>query len=243
MRVTRVFVEEPLASGRELRLGTAAAAHVSRVLRLGTGDGLTLFDGRGGEYAAEIIEAKGTVVRARIFEHRPIERESPLAITLVQGISRGERMDWVIQKATELGVAVIVPVATERSVVKLDASQGQKKRDHWRAIAIAACEQCGRNRLPVLASPVVFDRWLAEPPKDGARVLLDPAADRGLSAMGRVAAVTLLIGPEGGLASGERELAVKQGFQSARVGPRVLRTETAAIAAISALQAMFGDAG
>jgi 16S rRNA (uracil1498-N3)-methyltransferase len=243
MRVTRVFVEETLRPGQEHRLGAAAAAHVSRVLRLGTGDELTLFDGRGGEYAATIIEAKGTAVRARIGEHRPVERESPLKVTLVQGISRGERMDWVIQKATELGVAAIVPVVTERSVVKLDATQAQKKLGHWRAIAIGACEQSGRNRLPDLAAPVALVDWLAEFAGDGTRLFLDPMADSGLGAIGRTAAVTVLIGPEGGLSPQEREFAAKRDFQSARVGPRVLRTETAAIAAISALQVMHGDAG
>jgi 16S rRNA (uracil1498-N3)-methyltransferase len=242
MRVTRVFVEEPLATGREQQLGTAAAAHVSRVLRLRTGDELTLFDGRGGEYAATIIAASRTAVRVRVREHRPIERESPLRITLVQGISRGERMDWVIQKATELGVAAIVPAVTEHSVVKLNASQARKKHEHWYAIAVSACEQSGRNRLPELSFPRALRQWLAEAPRNGSRVLLDPSAERGLATIGRVAALTLLIGPEGGLAAGERELAVKQGFLSMRVGPRVLRTETAAIAAISALQAMFGDA-
>ena len=243
MRVTRVFVEEPLGAGREMRLGTAAAAHVSRVLRLRIGDELVLFDGRGGEYPAAIIESHATTLRVRIGEHRSVERESPLRITLAQGISRSERMDWVMQKATELGVAAIVPVVTERSVVKLDASQALKKHQHWRAIAISACEQSGRNLLPDLASSVALERWLAEAPSDGARVLLDPTAGGGFGSLGQLSAVTLLIGPEGGLSSRERELAARHGFQSVRLGPRILRTETAAIAAISALQAMLGDAG
>jgi len=243
MRVTRVFVDEPLATGRELRLATAAAAHVSRVLRLGVGDELTLFDGSGSEYSAAIIESGGTTLRVRVGAQRSIDRESPLRITLVQGISRGERMDWVVQKATELGVAAIVPVTTERSVVKLDAKQAQKKSDHWRAIAISACEQCGRNRLPELAPPAAFERWLAEAPRDGTRVLLDSRANAGLSSIGQSSAVTLLIGPEGGLAPQERETAAKSGFEPVRLGPRILRTETAAIAAISALQAILGDSG
>lgn len=243
MRVTRVFVDEPLASGRELRLATAAAAHVSRVLRLGVGDELTLFDGRGSEYSASIIESRGTTLRVRVAEQRPIDRESPLRITLVQGISRGERMDWVVQKATELGVAAIVPVITERSVVKLDATQARKKHEHWRAISISACEQCGRNRLPEFAPPAQLDRWLAEAPRDGTRLLLDSKANAGLSSIGRSSAITLLIGPEGGLAPQERETAAKSGFAPVRLGPRILRTETAAIAAISALQAILGDSG
>ena len=243
MRVTRVFVDEPLATGRELRLATAAAAHVSRVLRLGVGDELTLFDGNGSEYSAAIIESRGTTLRVRVGAQRSIDRESPLRITLVQGISRGERMDWVVQKATELGVAAIVPVTTERSVVKLDARQAQKKSDHWSAIAISACEQCGRNRLPEFAPPAAFERWLAEAPRDGTRVLLDSRANAGLSSIGQSSAVTLLIGPEGGLAPQERETAARSGFEPVRLGPRILRTETAAIAAISALQAILGDSG
>lgn len=243
MRVTRVFVDEPLATGGELRLATPAAAHVGRVLRLGVGDEVSLFDGNGSEYPAAIIESRGTTLRVRVGAQRSIDRESPLRITLVQGISRGERMDWVVQKATELGVAAIVPVTTERSVVKLDAKQAQKKSDHWRAIAISACEQCGRNRLPEFAPPAAFERWLAEAPRDGTRVLLDSRAHAGLSSIGQSSAVTLLIGPEGGLAPQERETAAKSGFEPVRLGPRILRTETAAIAAISALQAMLGDSG
>lgn len=243
MRVTRVFIDEPLASGRELRLATAAAAHVSRVLRLGVGDELTLFDGNGSEYPAAIVESRGTTLRVRIGTPRSIDRESPLRITLVQGISRGERMDWVVQKATELGVAAIVPVITERSVVKLDATQARKKHEHWRAIAVSACEQCGRNRLPEIASPTSFERWLADAPRDGTRVLLDAKANAGLSSIGQSSGVTLLIGPEGGLAPQERETAAKSGFAPVRLGPRILRTETAAIAAISALQAILGDSG
>lgn len=243
MRVTRVFVDEPLAGGRELRLATAAAAHVSRVLRLSVGDELTLFDGNGSEYSATIFEARGTTLRVRVGEPRPVDRESPLRITLVQGISRGERMDWVVQKATELGVAAIVPVITERSVVKLDATQARKKHEHWRAITVGACEQCGRNRLPDLAMPMPFGRWLAEAPSDGTRILLHATASDGLGSIGRPAAVTLLIGPEGGLATQEREAAAVSGFQPVRLGPRILRTETAAIAAICALQALVGDSG
>ena len=243
MRVTRVFVDEPLAAGREMRLGTAAAAHVSRVLRLRIGDELVLFDGRSGEYPAAIIESHGTTLRVRIGEHRSVERESPLRITLVQGISRSERMDWVVQKATELGVAAIVPVITERSVVKLDAKQAQKKGEHWRAILVSACEQSGRNRVPDLATPVTLERWLGDAPHNGTRLLLDATANSGLRSIEQSLAVTLLIGPEGGLAPPERQLAVNHGFQSVRLGPRILRTETAAIAAISALQAILGDAG
>lgn len=242
MRVTRVFSERPLGANREIALGASAAAHVGRVLRLGVGAELTLFDGNGGEYPATIVECRGTVLRARLGEHRAIERESHLKITLAQGLARGERMDWVLQKATELGVAVLAPLATERSVVKLDARQAEKRRDHWRGVVIAACEQSGRNRLPEVLSLAPFGEWLATA-RAGVRLLLDPTASSGLHTIGTVPAVTLLIGPEGGLSPDERALALDAGFQPVRMGPRVLRTETAAIAALSALQALRGDSG
>ncbi len=243
MRVTRVFVDEPLATGRELLLGQRTAAHVSRVLRLGVGDELTLFDGRGGEYVATIIETGATVLRAHIGEHRPLGRESALRITLAQGVSRGERMDWVVQKATELGVAAVVPLLTERSVVKLDAGQARKKHEHWRAIVIGACEQSGRNQLPALSAPLALGQWLEEAQREGTRIVLDPGAKSGLRSIDPAPAVTLLIGPEGGLAPAERGLAAQAGYRPMRLGPRILRTETATVAAISALQTLFGDLG
>ncbi|HSD73990.1 MAG TPA: 16S rRNA (uracil(1498)-N(3))-methyltransferase [Steroidobacteraceae bacterium] len=243
MRLTRIFVDEPLETGREQRLGAAAAAHVARVLRLGAGDELTVFDGRGGEYPATIIESRGTLLRVRIGTHRDLERESTLRITLAQGVSRGERMDWVVQKATELGVAAIVPLITERSVVRLDTRQAGKRRAHWRAIVVAACEQSGRNRLPEVLVPQTLAHWLETAPRDEPRLLLDPTASSGMRARGAMSAVTLLIGPEGGLSPAERSLAMQAGFNALRLGPRVLRTETAAIAALSALQALQGDAG
>ena len=240
MRLTRVFSDRPLGAHRELTLSASAAAHVGRVLRLGVGTELTVFDGSGGEYPATIVETRDTVLRVRLGDHRSVERESPLAITLAQGVARGERMDWVLQKATELGVAVVAPLVTERSVVKLDARQAAKRREHWRGVVIAACEQCGRNRLPEILPPAAYGEWLATA-RAGVRLLLDPTAASGLQAIGKAAAVTLLIGPEGGLSPAERKLAVDAGFKPVRMGPRVLRTETAAIAAISALQALYGD--
>ncbi len=243
MRVTRVFVDEPLCAGREILLRPAAAAHLSRVLRLGAGHELMVFDGRGGEYAATIIEARGTALRVRVGEHSPVERESALRITLAQGVSRGERMDWVVQKATELGVAAILPLMTERSVVKLDAVKSRKKHEHWRTIVVGACEQSGRNRLPELLAPRSFGQWLEAASRDGARILLDPTAQPGLRSIDQTTSVTLLIGPEGGLDPAERARATHAGFVPVRLGPRILRTETAAVAAISALQTLFGDSG
>jgi 16S rRNA (uracil1498-N3)-methyltransferase len=242
MRLTRVFSDHPLGAHRELALGASAAAHVGRVLRLAVGAELTVFDGRGGEYPATIVESRGTVLRVRLGDHRPLERESPLEITLAQGLARGERMDWAVQKATELGVAVLAPLVTERSVVKLDVRQAAKRREHWRGVAIAACEQCGRNRLPDVRAPAPFDEWLRTA-GSGVRLLLDPTASSGLRAIGKPPALTLLVGPEGGLSPAERTLAIEAGFLPVRMGPRVLRTETAAIAAISALQALFADMG
>ena len=174
-------------------------------------------------------------------EHRAIERESALDLTLVQGVSRGERMDWVMQKATELGVRRIVPVLTERTVVRLDDRHGQRKAQHWRAIVVAACEQCGRNRVPEVAVPQGLHEALRVLDSDATRVLLSPAGKLRVRDLPRPAKVTLLIGPEGGLADNEASAAVATGFQQVQLGPRILRTETAALAALAALQHDFGD--
>jgi 16S rRNA (uracil1498-N3)-methyltransferase len=213
-----------------------------RVLRLEPGAACTLFDGRGGEFAAELGSCKGKSVRVRVLSHDPVERESPLQITLLQGVARGERMDLIVQKATELGVARLVPVLAERSVVKLDARQRERKQSHWQAVAVAACEQCGRNRIPAVAVPVALADALATVPEGAARCLL--AADGGepLVAVARGnSGIALLIGPEGGLAENERRFARANGFGAYRIGPRILRTETAGLAAIATLQALAGD--
>ena len=243
MRVTRIHFDRPLKAGAIVSLSESAAAHVSRVLRLGPGDELTLFDGHGGEYPATIVDARGIVVRVQAGECRTVERESPLSLTLVQGISRGERMDWVVQKATELGVAVLVPVLTERSVVKLNGSQAERKREHWLAIAIGACEQCGRNRVPRIDVPIDFAAWMGSASDTGLRVVLDSSGSNALDGLQRHQQVTLLIGPEGGLSNAERDAALAAGFQALRLGPRTLRTETAAVAALTALQLIAGDLG
>lgn len=241
MRLTRVFVEEPLASGAEFELGAAAAGHVVRVLRLTAGDALTLFNGTGGEYEGEITTIRRGVVCVLVGEHAPVELESPLVVTLVQGVSRGERMDWVVQKVTELGVNAILPVLTERSVVKLDARQSAAKHAHWRAIAISACEQCGRNRVPEIGRAIDLREWLASIAGDGTRITLEARASLPLSKLAPAQPVTLLIGPEGGLTYHEREAARSARFEPRSLGPRVLRTETAAVAALSVIQAVAGD--
>jgi 16S rRNA (uracil1498-N3)-methyltransferase len=244
MHLTRVHVEGPLVSGKRVKLEGNAASHITRVLRLRVGATLTLFDGAGGEYQGSIDKAHGGEVIVAVGAHCAIERESPLTLTLAQGVSRGERMDLVVQKATELGVSHLVPVLTERSVVRLTAQQSDRKLNHWRAIVVGACEQCGRNRLPSVAAPLTLREFLkgdagAAP---GARLLLSPAGTATLRDVPRPStAVTVLIGPEGGLTDEEQQASVAAGFTALRLGPRVLRTETAAIAALALLQREFGD--
>jgi 16S rRNA (uracil1498-N3)-methyltransferase len=242
VRLTRVYVAQGLESGKRCLVTGSAANHMMRVLRLAAGSAVTLFDGAGGEYDARIESLRKDAVLMEVGAHAAIERESPLAVTLAQGVSRGERMDWVVQKATELGVRRIVPLVTARSVVRLDARQGEKKSQHWRGIIIAACEQCGRNRLPQLAAPVDLEDFLAgEAPEKALRLLLSPAGTLRIGAIEPVESITLLIGPEGGLTPEERAAATAQGFMDVQLGPRILRTETAAIAALAALQHSFGD--
>jgi len=242
MRLTRVYVDAPLNEGTRIRLEGSAASHITRVLRLRVGEALTLFNGLGGEYAGMIDKAHGGEVTVAIGGRAEIERESPLSLTLAQGVSRGERMDLVVQKATELGVRSLVPLLTERSVVRLTAQQADRKVNHWRAITIAACEQCGRNHLPALARPKSFGEFLHALKDGGARLLLSPTAALKVEDVPRpVGAATVLIGPEGGLADSEVDAAVRAGFTAVRMGPRVLRTETAAIAALTLLQSEFGD--
>jgi 16S rRNA (uracil1498-N3)-methyltransferase len=242
VRLSRVFVEAPLSGGAAVKLTGTAANHVTRVLRLRVGEELTLFNGTGGEFAARIEAFTASTVTVAVGAERAVERESPLLLTLAQGVSRGERMDLVMQKATELGVTRLVPVLTERSVVRLDASQAERKLAHWRAIAIAACEQSGRNRPPEVSPPQALADFLRAGAASGTRLLLAPAAQLRLPEIPRpVTAVTVLIGPEGGLTHEEQERAVAAGFVGVRLGPRVLRTETAALTALALLQQEFGD--
>ena len=232
----------PLGPGARCTVAGEAAGHIVRVLRLGVGAELVVFDGTGGEYAGR-IEAlrKGEVVVA-LGERREGRAESPLRLTLAQGVSRGERMDWVVQKAVELGAARIVPVLTERSVVRLDAAQAHTRQRHWQRIAVAACEQSGRSRVPQVAAPLALEAFLAALPDGGLRVLPSPHGAEGLEALPPAAREALvLIGPEGGLAESEARAALVRGFQPLRLGPRVLRTETAAVVALALLQQRFGD--
>lgn len=253
MRLTRVYVDAPLESGARVTLEKSAASHVTRVLRLRRGDELVLFSGRGGEYAARIDTVHGGEVTLAVGEARSAERESPLRITLAQGVSRGERMDFVVQKATELGLTRLVPLYTERSIVRLDAHQADRKLLHWRAVAIAACEQCGRNRVPEISLPTELTEFVRAAGVGASvngvssgggplRLLLSPTAERRIGDLeGPVNEAIVLVGPEGGLADTERDAAAAAGFAAVRLGPRVLRTETAALAALTLLQREFGD--
>jgi 16S rRNA (uracil1498-N3)-methyltransferase len=250
MRLTRCFVAVPLASEATLTLSAGPSAHIAKVLRLRAGAALSLFDGRGGEYEARILALERDGVRVQVGAHHGIEREAPLAVTLLQGLARGERMDWIVQKATELGVAAIVPVISEHSIVRLDQQGARRRQQHWRAVAISACEQCGRNRVPEVRAPEAFERVCAEAQGALARLLLAPAsaqslagAARRLAASGPVAALSLLIGPEGGLSAEELTIAQRHGFLACELGPRILRAETAPLAALAALQALLGDFG
>lgn len=241
--MTRVYVDVPVAAGKPLVIEGSAANHITRVLRLRSGDELTVFDGTGGEFGARIEEFRKEAVVVSVEAHRELDRESPLPLTLAQGISRGERMDWIIQKATELGASRIVPVFTKRSVVRLDDKQAERKLQHWRAIAVSACEQCGRNRLPDVGAPVDFFDVLPAAFSPGeTRLLLSPTGDLRIDDLEGVGnGITVLIGPEGGLEDVEQETAIAAGFKTVRLGPRVLRTETAAIAALTIIQRYFGD--
>lgn len=242
MRLTRIFVDAALTVGQELTLPAEAANHVQRVLRLRAGAPLVLFNGRGGEYPATLLRADREATSARIDTHHADDRESPLRLTLLQGVSRGERMDTIVQKATELGVTRIQPLLTEYSVVKLDAEAAAKRRTHWRAVAVGASEQCGRNRVPEVAAVADFAAALsAAPAEPGLRIVLAPDAPQSLAETARGASLSLLVGPEGGLSGRELMLAGRAGFIACRLGPRVLRTETAPLAALAVLQALLGD--
>ena len=245
MRVTRSWVDLPLAAGARLELPEAAAAHLVRVLRLREGDACVLFNGDGHDHRARIVESGKRRTVVEILDAEPVDRESPLRITLLQGIARGEKMDLVLQKATELGVARIVPVESARSEVRLDGARLARRIEHWRAVVVAACEQCGRARLPVVEAPVPVSAVADAAGAPGLRLTLDPQGGHTLASLApRLPAddaVAIAIGPEGGWSQGDRGQLHAAGFEGLRLGPRILRTETAGLAAIAALQALYGD--
>jgi 16S rRNA (uracil1498-N3)-methyltransferase len=244
--MTRIHVDAELVTGASCELPAAAAAHLVKVLRFTTGAAFTLFNGRGGEFAARLDGVAKSRVTALVGAHRAVERESALAVTLLPAVVRGERMDYIIQKATELGAQVIQPVLCARGNIRVDTDAGQRKLDHWRAVAISACEQCGRNTLPRLHAPLALRDLLAGEHAAGLgdlRLLLLPSARQSLPQLLAVAprSVAFLSGPEGGFDVAEEELALQAGFQPCRLGPRVLRTETAPLAALAASQTLAGD--
>lgn len=242
MRIPRLYLPAPLAVGATAPLDDSAFNHAVRVLRLKPGAAVILFDGAGRAFAATLADIGKRAAWALVTEALPGEVEPPLRITLAQGISRGEKMDFTLQKAVELGVAAIQPLFAERGGVELAGERLARKFQHWRGIIIGACEQSGRSRLPELREPSVLGEWLAGSAEPGMRVLLDPSAGRSLRDLEPPeGALTLLIGPEGGLDPAEIARARAEGFIGVRLGPRVLRTETAGVAALGAVQALWGD--
>ena len=242
MRLTRCFVELPLSVGGNVALPESAAAHLVRVLRLQQGDACVLFNGDGHDYAARLSSVGKREVLADIQSAQAIANESPLHLTLVQGIARGEKMDLILQKATELGVAAIIPVMAERTEVKLDAERTEKRMAHWRSVIASACEQSGRARLPGLSAPTALNDAARGIASDALRLTLDPTGDVSLATVQvTTGAVVVAIGPEGGWSPRDRDTLSAAGFTGLRLGPRILRTETAGLAAIAALQSRFGD--
>ena len=241
MRVTRCHVDLPLPVGSKIVLPESAAAHLVRVLRLREGDGCVLFNGDGNDCTARIATAGKREVVVEILSIDPVHNESPFRITLLQGIARGEKMDLILQKATELGAAAIAPVLAERTEVKLDAERTQKRMTHWRSVIVSACEQSGRAVIPRLTTPAALDD-AARASTDSLKLTLDPSGEHTPASLpASASSATLAIGPEGGWSPRDREILRAAGYTGLRLGPRVLRTETAGLAAIAALQSRFGD--
>ena len=243
MRIPRFYYPEVLALGARVSLPQAAAHHAVRVLRMAEGDGVTLFNGDGYVYHAKILRCDKSDVAVLIEQQTASANESPLQVTLVQGISSGERMDFTLQKSVELGIAAIQPIEAERSVVKLTAERKEKRLRHWQNIVIAACEQCGRNVVPSVLAPLSLTAWLGGQDSGAVlRIHLSPDAALGLRNLEKpTGPVVLAVGPEGGFSDQEHSALQQGGFVAVKLGPRVLRTETAALAALAALQTCWGD--
>ena len=242
-RVHRLFVDAELGPRLNVELPEAAAHHAARVLRLTDGDAVVLFDGRGGEYEARLVIPGRGRVSAETGARRDPERESPLQVTLVQAISSSDKMDFTVQKAVELGVAVIQPVFSARSLVRLSGEREAKKLAHWRRIVIAACEQCGRNRLPEVREATSVEACSRMPGQAALCLLLSPEAKAGLKSIKPKVGqgVSLAAGPEAGFSDEEEKILQRAGFVPLRLGPRILRTETAALAALAGLNVLAGD--
>ena len=244
MSAPRFYLDQPLAPGARFSLPAGPARHAARALRLAVDDAITLFNGRGGEYAARIERIHKDEVAVAITGFADIERESRLRVLLAQGISSGERMDYTLQKAVELGVASIQPLAAKRSVVKLTGERIDKRIAHWQGVVASACEQCGRNQVPTVAVPLTLANWLGEE-RAGRLLFLSPLAETRLADLTAPTAPTamdcLVAGPEGGFEADEIAALHAAGAMPVRLGPRVLRTETAALAALAAMQTLWGD--
>jgi 16S rRNA (uracil1498-N3)-methyltransferase len=245
MRIPRLYQHPLAAEGAEMRLGEVAARHVQSVLRLKPGAAVVIFDGHGYARHAQLVRATRDEVSVLIGSNLVSNAESPLHVTVALGVSRGERMDLAVQKSVELGVARIIPLLTERTMVKLNGDRADRRLAHWQGVIIGACEQCGRDLLPPIEPVQNLSNWLNALSDDHQRLMPDPRAERGLRHVERNGdrPITLLIGPEGGISATERALAQRHGFIGVRLGPRVLRTETAVIAAMSAVMALWGDLG
>jgi 16S rRNA (uracil1498-N3)-methyltransferase len=236
----RFFVSQPLELNKELALESAVSRHINLSLRLGIGEYITLFNGREGEYSAQVIQVTKKCVTVVIDDYCDPSRESTLNVHLAIVMTRGDRMDYSIQKATELGVTRITPLYSERCEVKLDQDRVSKKLSHWQHIVASACEQCGRNIVPVVETPVALSQYLARAPAD-LQIILDPGGASLPVSIPTPASINLLNGPEGGFSSAEVALAEHHGYQSVKLGPRILRAETAAVVGLSLLQSIWGD--
>lgn len=242
MRISRLYIPNLLKPHSYFNLEGESAHYLKTVLRLKTDARLTVFNGEGGEYPAVVTALYKDGLQLQLGEFNPRESESFLNTLLGLGISRGERMDMAIQKAVELGVTVLTPLITERCVVRLDDNRKEQRMQHWRKVVQNACEQCGRNRIPLVAEPMKIEDWIRL--QTGLCLILDPDGAHELAHLPQPnTPVCLLSGPEGGFAPSERETALAAGFLGVRLGPRVLRTETAALAALAAIQTLWGDLG
>jgi 16S rRNA (uracil1498-N3)-methyltransferase len=238
MRLSRFFISTPLSLGSH-ELPEAQAHYIARVLRHAVGDSVQLFDGSGPEYLGQLIEVGKKTVKVELTEQLPGQPESPLQVYLGQGLSRGERMDWAIQKATELGVTQITPILSARCEVRLKDERADKLLTRWQQVASSACEQCGRSTLPIIHPPMLLADWLQQVQAD-LKLVLHPVAEP-MQSHAKPASLAFLIGPEGGLNDAEVAQAVSHSFHAARLGPRVLRTETAPVVALTVAQHLWGD--
>ncbi len=240
MSATRLFIDTDLRAGESVTLPAQLAHHALTVLRLGDGEEVVLFNGRGGEFSGLLRRAGKKKAMVSLIRHVVVERESVLHTRLVIALGKGDRTEWAVRKAVELGVSEIVPLFTERTQVKWSAQKNEQRHQRWRGLIVSACEQCGRNRLPGLQSAVRFGDWVSAS-SDGERLLFTPDAPVSVKLGGNPGGVELMIGPEGGFSAEEIVLATTQGYRAVRLGPRVLRTETAPLAALAVVQSLAGD--